>query len=90
MRRGLPSPYVLAVVGLIGPGGDAIPNAPVTSYANAGEIAGVAQVGSARLSVALYSEAIPPDGPRPMLIPGDTLGVVYFLPEVDPTFRTTC
>ena len=84
MRRGLPSPYVLAVVGLIGPGGDAIPNAPVTSYANAGEIAGVAQVGSARLSVALYSEAIPPDGPRPMLIPGATLGVVYFLPPRPP------
>ena len=41
----------------MGPCWDAIPNAPVTSYANAGEIAGVAHVGSARLSVALYSEA---------------------------------
>ena len=84
MRRAPPAPYVLAVVGLMGPGGDAIPNAPVMSHANAGEIAGVAQVGSARLSVALYSEAIPPDGPRPMLIPGETLGVVYFLPPRPP------
>ena len=68
----------------MGPCWDAVPNAPVMSHANAGEIAGVAQVGSARLSVALYSEAIPPEGPRPMLIPGETLGVVYFLPPRPP------
>ena len=68
----------------MGPCWDAVPNAPRMSHANAGEIAGVAQVGSAHLSVALYSEATPPEGPRPMLIPGETLGVVYFLPHRPP------
>ena len=68
----------------MGPCWDAVPNAPVMSHANAGEIAGGAQGGSARLSVALYSEAIPPEGPRPMLIPGETLGVVYFRPPRPP------